>query len=109
MHAGLRTAFALCALLPLVACGGHKTSEYNTTKQTTTTSKNAPLYAGDTQSKPNCGAVQAVWVNTKTHVYHEAGDPYYGRTSNGKYMCPSAAKAEGDRRSRGAMSNGGSE
>lgn len=108
MHTGLRTALALCALLPLVGCGGNKTSETTTTK-TTTASKNAPLYAGDNQRKPNCGAVEAVWVNTKTHVYHEPGDPYYGRTSNGKYMCPSAAKAEGDRRSRGATSSNGSE
>lgn len=109
MQTGLRTAFAICVMLPLVACGGHKTSDTTTTTNQTTSTKNAPLYAGDKEAKPNCGAVQAVWVNTKTHVYHEPGDPYYGRTGNGKYMCPSAAKAEGDRRSRGTMSNGGSE
>jgi hypothetical protein len=107
MNRRLRTALALCLMLPLAACGGgQKSSQSTTVTQPATNAKSAPLYAGDKAPKPNCGAVQAVWVNTKTHVYHEPGDPYYGRTSNGKYMCPSAAKAEGDRRSRGAMSNG---
>ncbi len=42
-----------------------------------------------------CGAVQPVWVNEKTHVYHLPSDPYYGRTKHGAYMCPSTAKAQG--------------
>ncbi len=42
-----------------------------------------------------CGAVQPVWVNTKSHVYHLPSDPLYGRTKHGEYMCPSAAKAHG--------------
>jgi len=107
MHVGVRTALALALILPLAACGGgKKTTDTTTVNEPASKAKNAPLYAGDTAPKPNCGAVQPVWVNTKTHVYHEPGDPYYGRTSNGKYMCPSAAKAEGDRRSHGAMSSG---
>lgn len=42
-----------------------------------------------------CGAVQPVWVNTKSHVYHLPTDPYYGRTKHGEYMCPSTAKSQG--------------
>ena len=106
MHNILRTALIICALLPLTACGGGQKTTQSTTDTRPASHGREPLYAGDQAAKPNCGAVEAVWVNTKTHVYHEPGDPYYGRTSNGKYMCPSAAKAEGDRRSRGAMSNG---
>ncbi len=49
-----------------------------------------------------CGAVQPVWVNTKTHVYHLPSDSRYGRTRHGVYMCPSAAKAEGDRAAGGS-------
>lgn len=42
----------------------------------------------------NCkGAV--VWVNTTRKTYHESGDPYYGRTKHGEYMCMAAANAAG--------------
>jgi hypothetical protein len=43
----------------------------------------------------NCGAVQPVWVNLKTKVYHEPSDPFYGKTKSGEYLCPSQAKAQG--------------
>ena len=72
------------------------------------TAANAPMGGMDSSGEamapgtlatqpPNmqCGAVQPVWVNTKSHVYHEPNDPYYGRTKHGKYMCPSQAVKEG--------------
>jgi hypothetical protein len=62
--------------------------------------------AGSDATKPDCGAVQPVWVNTKTHVYHKPNDPYYGKTKEGKYMCPKDAKAEGDHPAGGAGSMG---
>jgi hypothetical protein len=52
--------------------------------------------------KPNCGAVQPVWVNLKTKVYHEPGDPRYGNTKHGEYLCPSQATAQGFRPADGA-------
>ncbi len=58
--------------------------------------------AGNTMSSaasgmnvPNCGAVKAVWVNLNTKVYHEPGDPAYGKTKHGEYLCPSQAVAQG--------------
>ena len=36
-----------------------------------------------------------VWVNLKTKSYHMAGDPMYGRTKSGAYLCQSAADAKG--------------
>src|SRR5579863_8177198 len=38
---------------------------------------------------------EIVWVNLYTKAYHESGDPYYGRSRNGKYMCKAAADAAG--------------
>ncbi|MFZ0365849.1 MAG: hypothetical protein WAL67_16750 [Candidatus Cybelea sp.] len=57
---------------------------------------------GAMTGKPNCGAVEAVWVNLNTKVYHEPGDPAYGTTKHGEYLCPSQAKAQGFRRAGGA-------
>jgi hypothetical protein len=44
---------------------------------------------------PDCGAVQPVWVNLRTKKYHEQGDPAYGRTKHGEYLCPSQARQQG--------------
>jgi hypothetical protein len=55
---------------------------------------------GAMTGKPNCGAVQPVWVNLKTKVYHEPGDPVYGTTKHGEFLCPAQAKAQGFRRAR---------
>lgn len=121
MNIVLRTA-GITALIAIAfaGCGGNKNAA-TTTTTTTTTATTAPvaggagtsagMAAGTQAAVPadlNCGAVQPVWVNTRTHVYHEPTDPYYGKTRSGKYMCPSAATAEGDRASgthAGAMNS----
>jgi hypothetical protein len=43
------------------------------------------------------GGPGMVWVNTKTHVYHQSSSRYYGKTKEGKYLSEEAAKAEGDK------------
>jgi len=60
----------------------------------------------------NCGAVQPVWTNPRSHTYFEASAPFYGRTKKGSYMCPSAAVAAGyheasGRRHHGSMEGAG--
>jgi hypothetical protein len=44
-----------------------------------------------------CPGDVIVWVNTRSGVYHFAGERYYGSTKNGKFMCEKEARAEGDR------------
>jgi hypothetical protein len=44
---------------------------------------------------PNCGTNRAVWVNTRTKVMHPPGDPMYGRTKHGVYLCPDQATMQG--------------
>jgi len=82
--------FSVATILIMAGCdGGQKTTSNTTTTGTAMRSQAAP-------PNINCGAVQPVWVNTRTHVYHMPGDRAYGRTRSGKYLCPSAARAEGD-------------
>lgn len=38
-----------------------------------------------------------VWVNTKSHVYHQPDSRYYGKTKEGKYLSEKDAIAEGDK------------
>jgi hypothetical protein len=94
--------FAVVLLLcSLVACGGGKSTSTAATPvegaSNGTITNGSQMENESAGNVPSCGAVKAVWVNTKTHVYHEPGDPMYGHTKHGKYMCPSQAKKEGDR------------
>ena len=43
-----------------------------------------------------CPSRDIVWVNMHTKAFHDPGDPWYGRTKNGQYMCRSDAIAAGD-------------
>jgi hypothetical protein len=103
----LLTLFGI-ALSGLTACGGGKSSNAaNNAAQTAASAASAMGNAangamGAATGKPNCGAVQAVWVNLKTKVYHEPSDPMYGKTKHGEYLCPSQAQAQGFRPAGGA-------
>jgi len=96
--------FATVALVSfaLAGCGGGKSSS------TATQAKSAPTTEAqrETAALPSkvvamvpsglrCGREKPVWVNLKSKAYHEFGDPYYGRTKNGEYLCASDAEAKG--------------
>jgi len=97
-------AFVAVALFGLSACGGGKSSNSNATNATRSEISAAPAMQGGASNAtvPNCGSTQAVWVNLKTRVYHEPGDPVYGKTRHGEYLCPSQAAAQGFRPAGGA-------
>ncbi len=87
------------AVLGVSACGGAK-SKSATATETTAAASTEPATPGAENGAgpvPNCGAVQAVWVNLNTKVYHEPSDPLYGKTKHGEYLCPAQAKQQGFR------------
>lgn len=79
------------------AAGSAASSMQNAASNTMTSAKNGAMggAAMAMGKMPNCGAVKPVWVNMNSKAYHEPGDPYYGKTKHGEYMCPSQAKAQG--------------
>jgi hypothetical protein len=52
-----------------------------------------PASAQGTQ--PSCPGDVVVWENTSTHVYHIAGDKYFGKTKHGAYACKADAEKNG--------------
>jgi hypothetical protein len=101
----LRYGLSVAALVALAACGGGSSasSAASNAMQGAGKSMNSMAQAEPIPPEVKCGAVKPVWVNVKTGVYHEPGDPYYGRTKAGMYMCPSAAAKKGYHVSGGAM------
>ncbi len=131
-----RNLLAVTALIALAACGGggNKSSSAagptassngimtsESANPSPSTAANEPMGGMDSSGEPmapgtlatqppglSCGAVHPVWVNTKTHVYHEPSDPYYGRTKHGEYMCPSEAVKEGYHKAGASKHHAGS-
>ncbi len=90
------------AIVALAGCGGgsaSSTAASPAVKATTEAMREQgalPMAAAAAVPKDlNCGAVKPVWVNLNSKAYHTSDDPYYGKTKNGKYECPSAAAADG--------------
>jgi hypothetical protein len=52
-------------------------------------------YKTEADAKSHCGTDQVVWGNTSSHVLHDAGTKYYGKTAHGAYMCKGLAVSAG--------------
>lgn len=105
----LRVLLLAAVVLSLVACGGgHKaatTTAASPAASPATSMRSHAKGAGVTGSAEpvpsmNCGGTEPVWVNERKRVFHLAGDPYYGRTKHGKYMCERDAVKAGYRPSK---------
>ncbi|MGR4065243.1 MAG: hypothetical protein ACLQPV_07315 [Vulcanimicrobiaceae bacterium] len=101
----LRYGLSVAALVALAACGGGSSasSAASSAMQGAGNSMNSMAQQAPIPPEVRCGAVKPVWVNVRTGVYHEPGDPYYGRTKAGQYMCPSAAAKQGYHAAGGMM------
>jgi hypothetical protein len=79
----------LCAILVgLLICGG--TADAAKKSHATTSQQTPP-------SSMKCPGDKIVWVNTRSHVYHFEGDPNFGNTRHGKFMCEQDADKAGYR------------
>jgi hypothetical protein len=97
------------AIISLTACGGggkknaaapSASPATGTYGQSNASANNAPGTAEPVPAGMNCGGTQPVWANERSRVFHLAGDPYYGRTKHGKYMCERDAAKAGYRPSK---------
>jgi hypothetical protein len=61
---------------------------------------NPPGYDSESAAQSHCPSDQVVWLNMKSHIYHEKGTRYYGATKQGEYTCRKEADAAGDRNSK---------
>jgi hypothetical protein len=93
-----------CALTLVTACG--QKASTRTTAVTPAPVVSGPLHPGQnamlasSPSDVHCGAKPPVWANSHSMVYHVEGDPYYGHTKYGGYICEKDAVRAGYRISK---------
>ena len=113
---------AAFAAFALIGCGGKSSTSQNAAQPTTEAQRETAALPGATVAPIprtlRCSGQKPVWVNLKRKVYHKFGDPYYGRSRNGEYLCTTDAEAKGyhaagamhhRRRHGGAMNDSGAE
>jgi hypothetical protein len=89
-----RAVLAAITLVAIAACSGGKSGSASSPPP----AQASPVAA--TPASSLCGGSAPVWALPALKVYLEPGDRMYGRTKNGRYLCPSKANAEGYRPAR---------
>src|SRR5215470_16318819 len=89
-------------LTPLVTVGGAAAtpappSAAKTAPEKPPASKSAPSTKSESMEAKVPPAKGMVWVNTKSGVFHEEGDRWYGKTKEGKFMTEADALKAGYR------------
>lgn len=110
---GRRALAAAAAIVILAGCDQKVSTDNHTvvtpapyaegTKKSMTQRELDAIPAASLAPIPNtlsCDEKEPVWVNRRRGVYHVAGDPFYGRTKHGSYMCKQDALKAGYRRAR---------
>jgi hypothetical protein len=103
-RAATQATITLVVAAAIAACGGNQSAPQNNatvappaSPMTEVQKEIAALPLSQQAPIPrglNCKG-DVVWVNTAKKTYHESGDPYFGRTKHGEYMCKAAANAAG--------------
>jgi hypothetical protein len=70
-------------------------------KKTAAATTGADQFAAEAEAKAHCPSDTVVWLNTKSHKYHFAGNKSYGTTKQGAHMCEAEAKAAGNAAAKG--------
>jgi hypothetical protein len=55
-----------------------------------------PTYTTEADAKKACPHDIVVWLNTKSRYYHYKGQPWYGTTDVGAFVCKAEADMAGD-------------
>ncbi|HME81148.1 MAG TPA: hypothetical protein VKF82_03615 [Candidatus Eremiobacteraceae bacterium] len=96
---------SIAAAAVLAGCGGGGSSNSNTSSTAAPTPTS--VIQGEQNALPlavaakipaglKCASSDIVWVNMHTKAFHDPGDPWYGKSKNGMYMCRADAVAQGD-------------
>lgn len=104
---GLQVCLALIVVVVIASCGGGGGNQSAPQNNATVAPPASPMtevqkeiaalplaHAAPIPKGLNCKG-DVVWVNTTKKTYHVSGDPYFGRTKHGEYMCRAAADAAG--------------
>ena len=54
-------------------------------------------FASEQAAQRHCPTDTIVWLNTSSTNYHFKGDPWYGHTQRGTYVCKAEANRDGMR------------
>jgi hypothetical protein len=54
-------------------------------------------FKSEKAAQRHCSADTVVWLNTSSASYHFKGDPWYGHTQRGTYVCKVEADKDGMR------------
>jgi len=91
------TSTATTAATPTSATAAGAMNGTSTGGSIATGAHQPPGFDTESAAQAHCSTDTVVWLNTKSHIYHEKGMVYYGKTQHGAYVCRKEADAAGDR------------